>query len=44
MTEGRCMVDIYLMEDKYFRVNSDRMRKILFLPIVRHKIRGRWRG
>jgi hypothetical protein len=34
----------YLKEDKYFRENSDGIRKILFLPIVRHKIRGRWRG
>jgi hypothetical protein len=28
MTDGRCMVNIYLKEDKYFRENSDRIRKI----------------
>lgn len=28
MTDGRCMVNIYLKEDKYFRENSDRRRKI----------------
>ena len=28
MSDGRCMVNIHLMEDKYFREHSDRRRKI----------------
>ena len=28
MSDERCMVNIYLKEDKYFREHSDRRRKI----------------
>ena len=28
MSDGRCMVNVYLKEDKHFREHSDRKRKI----------------
>ena len=28
MSDGRCMLNIYLKEDNYFREHSDRRRKI----------------
>ena len=33
MSGRRCMVNIYLAEDKHFRVHSDRIRKFfIFVP------------
>ena len=40
MSDGRCMVNIYLKEDKYLGSIETVEEKFLFLPIVWLKIRG----
>ena len=44
MTDGRCMVNNYLKEDKYFRENSDRIRKIFIFANCMTRNKGRRRG
>ena len=42
--DARCMVNIYLKEDKYFMENSDRKRKIFIFAncLVQNKEKDGW--
>ena len=44
MSDERGMVNIYLMEDKYFSKHSDRIRKIFIFADCMTRNKGRRRG